>query len=153
MRSVLCLGLAVCLGFSTGCSVQDAGARNDGSSSATDGGKLSGTVTIDGSSTVFPISQAVAEEFQKKHSDVKVVVGTSGTGGGFKKFVLGEIDINDASRPIKQKEIDACKKNGIEFIELKIAIDGVSVTVNKDNDWCDCLTVDQLNAIWGRAAR
>ena len=148
MRSVLSVGLAICLGFSTGCSVQDAGTGKGESSSPADGGKLTGTVTIDGSSTVFPISQAVAEEFQKKHSDVKVVVGTSGTGGGFKKFVLGEIDINDASRPIKQKEIDSCKKNGIEFIELKIAIDGLSVIVNKDNDWCDCLTVDQLKAIW-----
>lgn len=105
-------------------------------------------VAIDGSSTVFPISQAVAEEFQKQHSDVKVVVGTSGTGGGFKKFVLGEIDINDASRPIKQKEIDACKESKIDYIELTIAIDGVSVIVNSENDWCDALTVEQLRAIW-----
>ena len=148
MRSVLSVGVVVCLGLVTGCSVQDAGNGNGEGSSTTAGDKLSGTVTIDGSSTVFPISQAVAEEFQKKHSGVKVVVGTSGTGGGFKKFVLGEIDINDASRPIKQKEIDACKKAGIEFIELKIAIDGLSVIVNKENDWCDCLTVEQLKAIW-----
>ena len=111
-------------------------------------GKLTGTVTIDGSSTVFPISQAVAEEFQKQHSGVKVVVGTSGTGGGFKKFVLGETDINDASRPIKQKEIDACRKNDIEYLELKIAIDGLSVIVNPQNDWCDCLTARQLKVIW-----
>ena len=127
-----------------GCTVKDAN-RN---SSADSAGKLSGTVTIDGSSTVFPISQAVAEEFQKQHSGVKVVVGTSGTGGGFKKFVLGETDINDASRPIKQKEIDGCKENGIEYLELKIAIDGLSVIVNLQNDWCECLSVENLKAIW-----
>lgn len=106
-------------------------------------------VTIDGSSTVFPISQAVAEEFQKKNPGLRVVVGTSGTGGGFKKFVLGETDVNDASRPIKQSEIETCRKNGIEYLELKVAIDGLSVVVNPQNDWCDCLTTAQLKAIWG----
>lgn len=131
-----------------GCTVQDAGSDASNNSSPESAGRLIGTVVIDGSSTVFPISQAVAEEFQKQHSGVKVVVGTSGTGGGFKKFVLGETDINDASRPIKQEEIDACKKNGIEYLELTIAIDGLSVIVNPQNDWCECLTVAQLNSIW-----
>lgn len=130
----------------SGCTVKDAGLDSN-SSTSTQGG-LSGTVLIDGSSTVFPISQAVAEEFQKQHSDVKVVVGASGTGGGFKKFVLGETDINDASRPIKQPEIDACKSNNIEFLELKVAIDGLSVIVNPYNDWCEILTVAQLKTIW-----
>ncbi len=129
-----------------GCSIQDIEPETGGSSSA--GGELAGTIGIDGSSTVFPVSQAVAEEFQKQHSGVKVVVGTSGTGGGFKKFVLGETDINDASRPIKQKEIDACKKNGIEYAELKIAIDGLSVIVHPENDWCDRISVEQLKTIW-----
>ena len=142
------LGWAFFLGIGVfalgGCTVKDSGLDSSGDSS----GKLSGTVTIDGSSTVFPISQAVAEEFQKQYSGVKVVVGTSGTGGGFKKFVLGEIDINDASRPIKQKEIDACRENGIEYIALKVAIDGLSVIVNPENDWCRGLTVAQLKSIW-----
>lgn len=129
-----------------GCSVKEAG--SDSSSSTDSSGKLAGTININGSSTVFPISQAMAEEFQKLHPGVKVPVGTKGTGGGFKMFVRGEIDINDASRPIKQKEIDACKANGIEYIELKIAIDGLSVTVNPKNDWCDCITVEQLKMIW-----
>ncbi|PHR89018.1 MAG: phosphate ABC transporter substrate-binding protein [Blastopirellula sp.] len=128
-----------------GCNIKDV---EPTATSPSADGSLSGTVAIDGSSTVFPISQAVAEEFQKENSGVKVVVGTSGTGGGFKKFVLGEIDINDASRPIKQKEIDACKENGVEYLELKIAIDGLSVVVNKENDFVDCLSVEQLKKIW-----
>ncbi|NQV24901.1 MAG: PstS family phosphate ABC transporter substrate-binding protein [Rhodopirellula sp.] len=105
-------------------------------------------VLIDGSSTVYPISQAVAEEFQASHPNVKVVVGTSGTGGGFKKFIAGETDINDASRPIKEKEAAHCKDNGIEYIELKVAIDGISVVVNPENDWCKALTVAQLKKLW-----
>ena len=105
-------------------------------------------IVIDGSSTVLPISKAMAEEFQKKAAGVSVVVGVSGTGGGFKKFVKGETHINDASRPIKQSEIDACKKNGIEYVELKVAIDGLSVVVHPENDWCTGLTVAQLKAVW-----
>ena len=105
-------------------------------------------VLIDGSSTVYPISQAVAEEFQGSHPNVKVVVGTSGTGGGFKKFVAGETDINDASRPIKEKESTQCKDNGIEYLEMKVAIDGISVVVNPENDWCKAITVAQLKKLW-----
>lgn len=131
-----------------GCTVKDSETESTKESSNGSPETTQGTVSIDGSSTVFPISQAVAEEFQKLHPDWNVVVGTSGTGGGFKKFVLGETDINDASRPIKQKEIDACKDKGIDFLELKIAIDGLSVIVNTENDWCSCLTTDQLKAIW-----
>lgn len=138
------LGVAIL----AGCTVKDAETGAGGSSKNQADGGISGTIVIDGSSTVFPISQAVAEEFQRQYSGVKVTVGTSGTGPGFSKFMLGETDINDASRPIKQKEIDACKKNGIEYLELKIAIDGLSVIVNSQNDWCDCLTVGQLRAIW-----
>lgn len=111
---------------------------------------LKGTVKVDGSSTVFPITEAVAEEFGKvkEHRRVRVTVGVSGTGGGFKKFLAGETDINDASRPIKQKEIDKARKNGIQFIELPVAYDGLSVVVNKKNTWVDYLTVEELHKIW-----
>lgn len=105
-------------------------------------------IKIDGSSTVEPISSAVAEKFMEENPKIAVNVGTSGTGGGFKKFLAGETDINDASRPIKQTEIDKAKKEGIEFIELKVAIDGLSVVVHKDNDWCKALTIKQLKALW-----
>jgi phosphate transport system substrate-binding protein len=114
--------------------------------------KLSGEVLADGSSTVFPITQAVAEEFMKVHPEVKVSVGIAGTGGGFKRFVVGETDINDASRPISEKEIDACKKSGVEYLELKVAIDGLSVVVNPKNDWCKVLTVAQLKKLWNKGS-
>ena len=111
---------------------------------------LKGTVKVDGSSTVFPITEAVAEEFGmlKEHRRVRVTVGVSGTGGGFKKFLAGETDINDASRPIKQKEIDKARANGIKYLELPVAYDGLSVVVNKKNTWVDHLTVAELNKIW-----
>ena len=111
-------------------------------------GALAGTVSVDGSSTVFPVTEAVAEEFGKVHPKVRVTVGISGTGGGFKKFCSGEIDINDASRHIKDKEIRVAKENGVEYIEIPVAYDGLSVVVNKKNDFIDYLTVDELNAIW-----
>ncbi len=110
--------------------------------------KLSGTITIDGSSTVFPISEAVAEEFQKKYSGVKVTVGISGTGGGFKKFCNKETDISDASRPIKDSEVELCQKNGREYIELPVAFDGLAVVVHPQNDWVDYMTVEELHLIW-----
>jgi phosphate transport system substrate-binding protein len=109
---------------------------------------LSGNITIDGSSTVAPISKAVAEDFAKSNPGVKVPVGTSGTGGGFKKFCAGDIDISDASRPIKAKEAEDCKKNNVEFVELPIAVDGLTVVVNKENTWAKCLTVAELNTMW-----
>ena len=105
-------------------------------------------IEIDGSSTVYPITEAVAEEFQKLHRDVKVVVGISGTGGGFKRFGTGETDISDASRPITPKEKDLCKKNDIEYIELAVAYDGLAVMVNPKNTWVDFLTVSELKKIW-----
>ena len=108
----------------------------------------SGDIIIDGSSTVFPITEAVAEEFRMAHPDVNITIGISGTGGGFKKFVVGETDINDASRPIKDSEAEAAKAAGIEYAEIMIAYDGLSVLVNHDNTWVDYLTVEELNAIW-----
>lgn len=109
---------------------------------------LSGTVKADGSSTVFPISEAVGEEYQKLHQKVRVTIGISGTGGGFKKFCTGETDINDASRPIKDSEIEICKSNDIEWMEMKVAFDGLSVLVNPGNTWVDSLTVAELKSIW-----
>ncbi|RZN15345.1 MAG: PstS family phosphate ABC transporter substrate-binding protein [Methanosarcinales archaeon] len=105
-------------------------------------------ISIDGSSTVFPISEAVAEEFQLANPGIIVTVGVSGTGGGFKKFCAGEIDIADASRPIKQSEIEACEENGIEYIEFVIAYDGLSVVVNPGNYFVDYLTIEELRQIW-----
>ena len=107
-----------------------------------------GMIEIDGSSTVYPITVAVAEEFRKSHQDVQIPVGISGTGGGMKRFTKGEISIADASRPIKEKEAAAAEENDIEFIELEVAYDGLSVMVNPSNDWVDCLTTQELNKIW-----
>ena len=110
--------------------------------------KLSGTIEIDGSSTVFPVSEAVAEEFHKIHPDVRVNVGVSGTGGGFKRFTVGETDISDASRPIKDSEAQAAADNRIEYYPLRVALDGLSVMVSPDNDFVVCLTTEQLKMIW-----
>ena len=109
---------------------------------------LSGTIDIDGSSTVFPITQAVAEEFRKVHPGVQVPVGVSGTGGGFKRFVVGETHISNASRSIKPIEIAAAEENGVEFIEIAVGFDGLSVIANPANDFLECLTTDELRAIW-----
>ncbi|MBI4447194.1 MAG: PstS family phosphate ABC transporter substrate-binding protein [Acidobacteria bacterium] len=114
---------------------------------------LSGTVKVDGSSTVYPITEAVAEEFQREHPNVRVTVGISGTGGGFQKFTRGETDINDASRPIKASEIAAAEQNKIEFIELPVAYDGIAVVVHPKNTWAQSLTVAELKRIWEPAAQ
>ena len=110
-------------------------------------------VKIDGSSTVFPITEAVAEEFQRENKDTKVTVGISGTGGGFKKFVRGEIDIADASRPISEKEMADAKAAGIEYVELPIAFDALTVMVNPKNDWIKELKVEELKKIWSPEAQ
>jgi phosphate transport system substrate-binding protein len=106
------------------------------------------TIRVDGSSTVYPVTEAVAEEFQKENPNAKVTVGISGTGGGFKKFVRGEIDIADASRPILAKEMEEAKKNGIEYYELPVAFDALTVMVNPQNSWVQQMTVDELKKIW-----
>lgn len=111
-------------------------------------------VKVDGSSTVYPITEAVAEEFQKlDRGKTRVTVGISGTGGGFKKFGLGETDISDASRPIKPSEVELCKENGIEYIELPVAYDGLAVIVNPKNTWVDYMTVKELKKIWEPSAQ
>ncbi|MEX0641271.1 MAG: PstS family phosphate ABC transporter substrate-binding protein [Pirellulales bacterium] len=106
------------------------------------------SIKVDGSSTVLRVSEAVVEEFRKEQPEVRVTVGRAGTGGGFKKLSHGEIDICDASRPINEIERQACEANGIEFVELEIAFDGLTVVVNPKNNWCDCLSVEQLKALW-----
>ena len=105
-------------------------------------------VSVDGSSTVFLVSAAVAEQFRDVNPKVNVVVSQSGTGGGFKKFAAGEIDVCDASREITAEEAEACKQAGVDFEEFEIAFDGLAVLVNPGNDWCDVITVDQLKTIW-----
>jgi phosphate transport system substrate-binding protein len=110
--------------------------------------ELSGSVRIDGSSTVFPITEAVAEEFQQQNRQVKVTVGVSGTGGGFKKLAAGETDINDASRPISADEAAKAKGNGIEVIELPVAYDGLTVVVHPKNDFVKSLSLEQLKKLW-----
>jgi phosphate transport system substrate-binding protein len=109
---------------------------------------LSGRIRADGSSTVGPLMTLAAERFRKEEPDVRVTVGISGTGGGFERFCRGETDISNASRPIEEDEEAACAKEGIDFIELQVANDGLSVVVNPDNTWASCLTVDQLKRIW-----
>jgi len=105
-------------------------------------------VAIDGSSTVYPIQEGLAEEFQKDNPDYRVTVGVSGSGGGFEKFCRGETDISNASRPIKDSEAQRCADNGIEFVELQVAFDGITVVVNPENNWVDTMTVEQLQTIW-----
>jgi len=112
------------------------------------GGGLSGSIKIDGSSTVGPLTEAAAENFRQDNPDVKATVGISGTGGGFEKFCAGETDINDASREIEKEEIDACKEKGISYGPVLVANDGIAVVVNKDNDWAKCLTTAELKKLW-----
>lgn len=113
---------------------------------------LSGSVAIDGSSTVYPVEEAVAEEFGKLHPDVKVTVGQSGTGGGFKKFCAGETDVSGASRNIKDTEAALCAENNIKFTELKVGLDGISVVVSSKNDFVTDITADELKKMWDAPA-
>ncbi len=134
----------------TGKTVATDGASGTSETSNTDKPtvEMTGKITINGSSTVYPVSQAMGEEFMNLHKGVDVSVGESGTGPGLKLFAEGKLDIADASRPIKPAEVEACKAANVEFIELKVAIDGLSVVVNPENDWCKALTVAQLKALW-----
>ena len=143
-RTLACGLMSVAILTLPGCDAGKSGAPKTGASGSGAGAEI----IIDGSSTVAPISTAVSEEFSIANPGVRVPVGTSGTGGGFKKFVLGETDINDASRPIKESEIELCKEHGIEFIELKVAIDGLTVVVNSANDFCQDLSTDELKRLW-----
>ena len=150
MRFFLAALLVLSLGALAACGDDD----EDSGGSGGGGGDLSGTIKIDGSSTVAPLSEAAAEGFQAENSGVRVTVGTSGTGGGFEKFCAGETDISDASRPIKDdEEVPICEKAGIKYEEVQVANDGLAVVVNKENDWAECLTVDQLKTIWDKDSK
>ena len=144
-----CAGLLIILLSSCGSGEKkgDSTANGEGSETA------SGVITIDGSSTVYPITEAIAEEFRVDNGAVRVTVGDSGTGGGFKKFSRGETDINDASRPIKDAEAATCKENNIEYVELTVAFDGLAVLVNKQNTWVTDITVEELKKIWEPSAQ
>lgn len=120
-----------------------------GGDGAEDGSRLSGRIQVDGSSTVYPVSQAVAEEYMRSQGrGVQVTVSQSGTGGGFQRFCAGETEISDASRPIKDSERELCERNGIEPLEFEVAMDGITVVVNPANDFLQCLTVEELQRIW-----
>lgn len=122
--------------------------QQGGAPSGGERSELSGDIIIDGSSTVFPVTEAVAEEFNAVAPNVRVSVGVSGTGGGFKRFCNGEVTIANASRPIKESEKQACEAAGVEFIELPVAYDGIAVVVHPENEWTDCMTVQELETIW-----
>jgi phosphate transport system substrate-binding protein len=142
-RSRLLVVLATLALVLAACGSDDNGGSGDGG--------LSGTITVDGSSTVAPLTLAAAELFGADNPDVQIPVGTSGTGGGFKKFCAGETDMSDASRPIKdddEAEGPACEENGIAYEAIQVANDGIALVVNKENDWAKCLTVEQLKKIW-----
>ena len=142
---VLALGVAAC--------GNDDSSDGDSGGSGGGGGNLSGSIKIDGSSTVAPFAQAAAEEFQGQNPDVKITVGTSGTGGGFEKFCAGETDISDASRPIKDdEEAPICKKNGVAYDEVQVANDGIAVITNTELK-VDCLTTAQLKQIWNKGSK
>src|SRR4029453_874782 len=133
--AVLAVGVAAC------------GDDSSDSGSGGSGGGLSGDIRVDGSSTVGPLTEAIAEEFNGENPDVKVTVGTSGTGGGFEKFCAGETDISDASRPIEEDETKACQAKGINYQEIQVANDALTVVANPDNP-VECLTTDQLKSVW-----
>lgn len=136
--------MAVAAGCGSDDSTKTGNAKGEDSSSS----QLAGDVIMDGSSTVFPIAEAVAEEYMAEQPQVKVSVGSSGTGGGFKKFIAGETDLTNASRPVKEEESTLIDEKGIEYTELKLAFDGISIIVNKNNDFIDHMTVEELKELW-----
>lgn len=149
-RFMSALGVTAALAFG----VAACGGDDEESGSSTTGGEaLSGKIQVDGSSTVGPLAEAAAELFQAENPDVRVTVGTSGTGGGFEKFCRGETDISNASRQIKEEEIELCAEGGVAYDELGVANDGLAVAVNPENDWATCLTVEELSKAWTRDSK
>jgi phosphate transport system substrate-binding protein len=152
MKKII-ISIAACCALALGAAA--CGDDDDSGSASADsgGGDLSGTIKIDGSSTVAPFAQAAQEAFQGENPGVKITVGTSGTGGGFEKFCAGETDISDASRPIKpDEEVPVCKKAGIDYKEIQVANDGIAVVTNPDLK-VDCLTTDQLKKLWNQGSK
>jgi len=149
-RTLLVASLAVFVLAAAGCGREsDSSGDGDAANAANNSEEaLSGRIQADGSSTVGPLTSAAAELYREVQPGVNVTVGISGTGGGFERFCRGETDISDASRPIDEEEAALCAEAGIEFTELQVAIDALTVVVNTENDWADCLTVEQLKAIW-----
>ena len=139
-RSIILLALVI--------ATSTAACGGGGNDASGGGDGVSGEIRIDGSSTVTPLISIAAEDFQSENRDVRVTVGTSGTGGGFEKFCAGETDFSMASRPIKDEETESCAENDVQPLELIVANDGLSVVVHPENDWAECLTVEQLKAIW-----
>lgn len=149
MKRLWFSGLVAAVALLGGCKKDSA--QNGTEQAAAGGG--GGSVKVDGSSTVFPIMEAVAEEYQKDNPDTRVTVGVSGTGGGFKKFCKGEVDIADASRPIKPSEVELCKQNGRDYIEVPVAYDGIAIVVHPENTWAQSITADELKKIWQPSAQ
>ncbi|MDR4925575.1 PstS family phosphate ABC transporter substrate-binding protein [Peribacillus simplex] len=149
MRRFKGMAMTVMMGgviaVAAGCGSDD---TKTSSSEGKGSGKLQGEVITDGSSTVFPIMEAVAEEYMGTQPDVKVSVGSSGTGGGFKKFIAGDTDLANASRPVKEEESALLDEKGVKYTELKLAFDGISIVANKDNEFIDSLTVEELQKLW-----
>ena len=153
VAGVLALAMVACGGDAATEAPAASSSSQTGSTAPIALSSLEGDISIDGSSTVFPITEAMAEEFGiATEGNVRITVGVSGTGGGFSKFCAGETVISDASRPIKQSEVDLCAEGGIEFVEIPVAIDGLSVMVNPSNDFVECMTVDELHTIWAPEA-
>ena len=144
ITSIFLLGLAI---FCGACNESKKSREEDYKKNSFDG-----EIKIDGSSTVYPITEAIEEQFQGTHENIKITIGISGTGGGFEKFCRGEIDINNASRQINQKEVDSCAAKNINYIPIQIAFDGLSIIANPQNDWIKYITVDELKKIWASEA-
>jgi phosphate transport system substrate-binding protein len=152
-RFLATLAAAALLSFVVAACGSDDSSGSGSSSSSSGSGDLKGKITIDGSSTVGPFTEAAAELFNEDNPDIKVTVGISGTGGGFEKFCAGETDISDASRPIKpDEEVPVCKKNSVTYGEVQVANDGIAVTTNPDLK-VDCLTTDQLKKVWNKGSK
>lgn len=148
LRSPYMLLLLATVGLLAGCNGGDVPSGDTSSDTTAINRELQGKVEIDGSSTVFPISEAMASGFQKQYPNVSVNVGISGTGGGFDRFTKGETDISDASRPIEADELRAANDSGVSFIEVPVAYDGLTIVVHKSNDWVDRLTLDEIKKIY-----
>ena len=148
MRKLLVFAVCSALALGAAACGDDDDDNGGGGGSGDGSAELSGTIRVDGSSTVAPLTESAAELFQAENPDVRVTVGTSGTGGGFEKFCAGETDISDASRAIEEDEVKLCEKNNVAFEELQVANDGLTVVVNPNNDWASCLTVDELKKVW-----